>query len=317
MDVNFSSDFSRLSSTLVSIDGVTYREFRRNLVPHYSMAKMDVVLSYFYLILSGFVIMKISSFLNPIVTLVIGSVLFGFFIAHNQLYLHAAAHYNLDKNRKVNDVISNMFIGIFSGEEIAAYRKNHFLHHKLHGTIKDTENSYFYALNGTFLLKLITMVHALKIIKQRVGETQKSSDSMHQKSLRQKILAAIFHIVLFLVLCKINFILAVSWFAGLVVFFPLFGALRQILEHRDEFADPNKNYYQVDHGQINRIFKTTPFSYLFGGAGFLKHALHHLDPAIAYTNLSELEGYLKKTSLEDVIKQHTTTYTKTFLKLFR
>ena len=61
---------------------------------------------------------------------------------------------------------------------------------------------------------------------------------------------------------------AAAWLGGLLLFFPFFVSLRQVLEHRSEEADSDVDYRDVDHGAVNRLFgdivKVTPTSKVVG-----------------------------------------------------
>jgi hypothetical protein len=90
-----------------------------------------------------------------------------------------------------------------------------------------------------------------------------------------------------------------------------------LLEHRDERADAKANYFETDHGAYTRIFGSDVFSSIFGGAGFNRHLLHHWEPSISYTNLSELEAYLRDTDVAPLIEMRRSSYFKAFANLFR
>jgi fatty acid desaturase len=111
--------------------------------------------------------------------------------------------------------------------------------------------------------------------------------------------------------------LSLAWIAGIGAIFPFFGALRQLLEHRDERADAKANYFETDHGAYTRIFGSDVFSSIFGGAGFNRHLLHHWEPSISYTNLPELEAYLRDTDVAPLIEMRRSSYFKAFASLFR
>ena len=105
------------------------------------------------------------------------------------------------------------------------------------------------------------------------------------------------------------------WLLGFGAFFPFFGALRQLLEHRSEWASCKTDYTRTAHGKTNRIFSGNAFAAAFGSAGFDRHLLHHLEPQISYTNLYELEKYLSNTSIATQLKKHKTTYFNAFISL--
>lgn len=110
--------------------------------------------------------------------------------------------------------------------------------------------------------------------------------------------------------------LSLAWALGVVVVFTFLGALRQLLEHRGEHARADVDYGQVPHGAMARMFGTSGFDSLFGGAGFNRHLLHHMDPQVSYTRLPELDAFLRTTSLAPYLEGQTTTYFRAFLKLY-
>ncbi len=92
------------------------------------------------------------------------------------------------------------------------------------------------------------------------------------------------------------------------MFFPFFVTLRQVLRHRDENSDPTLNYNEFPHGPVLRSFGNDPISGTFGNAGFNLHLLHHWDPDISYTRLSEMEEYFKQTGLGRIIEDSRRSY---------
>src|SRR5262249_4439719 len=113
-----------------------------------------------------------------------------------------------------------------------------------------------------------------------------------------------------------NWPLVLTWILGVGSIYPLFHSLRQLLEHRDEDAKKDIDYYKVNHGQINRLFGDSLFANTYGAAGFNRHLLHHWEPQIPYTRLKELEAFLMDTQMVNVLKSRQTTYFRIFLKLF-
>ena len=101
------------------------------------------------------------------------------------------------------------------------------------------------------------------------------------------------------------------------MFFPFFGALRQLLEHRDEYADPTVDYAVIEHGAIHRLFGDGLIANTLGGVGFNRHLLHHWEPQVSYTRLRELECYLIDTESAVYLREHQTTYWQTFWRMFR
>jgi len=108
---------------------------------------------------------------------------------------------------------------------------------------------------------------------------------------------------------------ALAWILGVGMVFPFLGALRQLLEHRDDEASPDIDYRTSDHGAFTRVFGDDAFSATFGAAGFNRHLLHHWEPQVSYTNLPALERLLLDTEMGPVIEARRSGYVATFLKL--
>ena len=67
---------------------------------------------------------------------------------------------------------------------------------------------------------------------------------------------------------------------------------------------------------LNQIFGNNFFSRYFGGAGFNRHLLHHLDPSISSTRFDEFEEFLMRSSCAAEINKCRSTYWTKFKELF-
>ena len=114
-----------------------------------------------------------------------------------------------------------------------------------------------------------------------------------------------------------QWVLIGAWVIGVIAWFPFFGVLRQILEHRDEYANPETDYTTAVHGAIHRLFGDGLLASTLGGAGFNRHLLHHWDPQVSYTRLRDLERFLMDTEGAAYLQAQKTSYTKTFWTLFK
>jgi fatty acid desaturase len=112
--------------------------------------------------------------------------------------------------------------------------------------------------------------------------------------------------------------LVITWVAAMIIVFPLFATIRQLMEHRDIAASGKIDYSKIDHGKVNRLFGNGPLDSSFGAAGFNKHLLHHWDPSISYTCLNEVEKFLTNCpETSAIIHKSKTSYLKTFVALFK
>jgi fatty acid desaturase len=297
--------------SLVNSLGVRYSDFRRQLVPHYGLlwaqllcghAMLLVITATMALALHG------SSWLVPWL-IVGGSVAYGYLVAYVVLFFHEAAHYNLLPRRDLNDRFANILIGIFVGQAIDDYRPVHFDHHRDLGTPDDPEHAYFDPLDVRFLVELLTGVKTTRRLLER-GQGTSSSRG-------QILVSLLFHAMVIAAAVLTGYWpVAVAWIVGMVIFFPFFAALRQLLEHRNYLARSDVDYRVVPHGAVTRLFGSGPLASTLGAAGFNRHLLHHWDPQVPSTRLSQLETFLLDTAAADILREANTTYCRAFSRLF-
>lgn len=330
---DFSNTFHRFRGQLADAHGRNYLDFVRSLKPHYGIVLRDIALGYFSLMFSAAAIVGLSSVGVPaIVTIGVGALLFGYWIAYLQLFIHEGAHFNLAEDRGHSDMLCNTLIGWMVGTSVQKYRVVHFQHHRALGTVHDSEFTYFFPLNTLFLFKSLTGIRALEVImsRNRYVSTRdereaerRTPGAVHAGPSRTRTDWIVFlggivaHLLILTGLWLIGGGIgpALAWVFGVGVVFPFFGALRQLLEHRDQMADQNIEYAKTDHGAYTRMFGTDVLSATFGGAGFNRHLLHHWEPQISYTRLADLEAFLLETEMKRVINARRSGYGETFLRL--
>lgn len=312
LDGDYSTDFHRLRSTLETSDGRSYAGFVSRLKPRYSVVARDIVLGYFALCITAAGVACLAGHgVWRVAAGVLGALGIGYWIAYLQLFMHEAAHFNLSPDRKQNDLLANLFVCAIAGQEITRYRRVHFQHHRALGQPDDTEQTYASPLTLQFLLKALTGVRALEVVSGR--DRHLSAGSKSSGFLSPWILAtlALHAAVVGLAVSWHCYALAIAWVAGIGLCFPFFGALRNLLEHR-----PTGKHLQGASGAVTRIFGSDPLSRTFGGAGFNRHLLHHWEPQVSYTNLPELEEFLKGTVLTEIMQERRTEYWRAFHDLW-
>ncbi len=241
----------------------------------------------------------------------------GLWIDYIFLFEHEAAHYNIAPNKKLNDILSNVFLGLIVGFDIQFYRVIHFNHHRYLGTSKDTENTYFNALSWKFLFKSLTGIRLIELMTSR--KNTMAADMTEEIIKKNKVMLFASLGLNFVIVCTLLLAgfwqVALVWAIALGGTFPFFHSIRQILEHRGEEALENVDYRVVDQGVTNRMFGSGLFSFVYGPAGFNRHLLHHWEPQISYTRLREVESFLRDTYLAPELGKARTSYFKTFIKL--
>jgi fatty acid desaturase len=309
--------------SLVNSKGVGYRDFKNTLAPRLGLVWGQLALS--YLLIAGTTaaiawMHRMHPRFTPL-TIVLGSLFYGYLIAYIKLFFHEAAHYNIARSRRMNDLLANLFIGLLDGQDIKRYREIHFDHHRYLGTPRDTERTYFESINVRFFLEILTGIKPFKIFLRREKVTQEKREGGSAKSkgtlLVQLGLGMVLNGAFVAGLVFLGYWpAAAAWVVGMAIFYPAFATLRQVLEHRSQGAQASIDYSQVPHGEVHRMFGSGPLASTLGGAGFNRHLLHHFEPQISYTCLGDLEKYLLDTELAAYLQQQRTSYGKTFRQLF-
>lgn len=323
MDVMEAASFETIKkSSITNSKGVKYTEFKAGLKPLFGLVWFHILLGYLAitatLLAAGWLQNHYRSFFW--LTIPLGALLTGYLIAYVHLFIHEAAHYNIAADRRKNDRLANVFIGLIVGMDIKFYRIIHMDHHRYLGTVKDTEKTYFDALNWKFLIESLTGIRVLKVMANREEKAKVNAGLTPEIQANNKKMflgGALFNFLAVVAFFAIGYWqVALVWLIGMGVMFPFFAALRQLLEHRSEEASAAINYNEVPHGETTRMFGTGIVASTMGGAGFNRHLLHHWDPQVSYTRLKDVEIFLKDTTLANSMQQSRSSYFKTFTKLF-
>jgi len=279
-----------------------YVAFRNALVPDFSKVWRELALGYLALIVIVAGVGMIGWIALPL-----GALLIGFAIAYLQLFMHEAAHYGIARDRKTNDRIANWLICWQVGTDISSYRATHWEHHRSLGTSRDTEVSYWNSLTIRYVGAMLTGIQAARVFLTRDQAATRSSGAKLWPLLRG---VATHGLIVGSLVAVGWWSAATAWIVGMGIFFPFFATLRPLLEHRP-VAPTNST------AAITRIFGSDIFSCTFGGAGFNRHLLHHLEPQVSYTRLPDLEEFLLGTTARNELDARRNTYWGTFAELFK
>ena len=310
--MDYSTDFKSQRALLNEQGGGNYRALVQSLVPRYGVVWRDIAFGYLMLALTVCVVPLFQGSYAVVVAIAIGALSIGYWVAYLQLFIHEGAHYNLWADKKVNDLLSDIFISWQVGTSIGAYRATHFPHHFKLGQADDTEPSYFNALSPRFLVEMLIGVHAIRVYFLRRNRLDANCAGASWMPLVRGVLL---HLVLLAFMLALGaWSAALAWIVGVGVAFPLFATLRQLLEHRAPDAPVLQDGSREG---VTRIFGDGPIARTFGGAGFNRHLLHHWEPTISYTRLKDYERYVMTTSVAAVVRERRTTYWRAFVTIFK
>lgn len=316
---DYSKSFQQLRPLIVNSAGVRYLDFIKTLTPRYGRLFLDIALGYAILIAicALVVILPRVGAMPGFVAASLGAGFIGFWIAYLVLFIHEGAHFNFNADRRRSDFLCNLLIAWIMGTSVQRYRIVHFQHHRALGSVEDSEITYFSPLNLVFVVKGLLGIRVLEVLASRRKLRAKEKITRDDSGEYVRFAGPAVHVLILTATYISGSIwLTLAWVAGLGTIFPFFGALRQLLEHRDERADACTNYFETAHGAYTRIFGTDIFSSIFGGAGFNRHLLHHWEPSISCTNLPQVETFLLDTDVAGLIEMRRSSYFKILYRLF-
>jgi len=307
---------------LVDSRGLRYVDFIKDLKPNYFIVWRDIALGWGALLVLALALAAAQKLVAPKQLwpcILLASIGMGFSMLYLHNFFHEAAHYNLAKSRRLNDVLANIFLGYAVGQDVSAYRVIHFEHHRFLGTPKDTEHTYVFPLNPLFLMMTLSGWNVIRILLTRSRHLESDTQMEAAPPSRKALLLGGSLNALLLVLLWVAgwWSVSIAWFLGMISFFPFFNSLRNLLEHRSENADSKLNYLDHVHGAVNRLFGDGPLASTLGSAGFNRHLLHHWSPQISYTRLSELEHFLVDTEMGPYLATRQTSYPAVFMRLWK
>lgn len=324
---DYSRSFGKIRPHIVNRRNEKLIDYVKTLPPRYGIVYRDIALGYCFLF-GALLAAALCEHLGApkMAVLLLGAIAVGYWIAHLQLFIHEGAHWNLAADREKSDRLCNLLVSWLAGLEVKAYRQVHFAHHRLLGTADDTEHTYFFPLNLIFLVKSLLGVRALEVIlsrkkfAERNAPSKPSGATKEHKTPRlhaQLVFGVFFHVMVIALMFGLGlWATALAWAVGVAAFFPFFGALRQLLEHRPFEASRDAENSAFAHGPTSRIFGDGVLAGTFGGAGFNRHLLHHWEPTVSYTRLGDLEHFLRDTAVKQIIERRSTTYGRAFWTLF-
>jgi fatty acid desaturase len=322
---DLSTDFNAIAGRLVHVSGQSYHTFRKTLRPVYWKVWADILLGYagFLLISIALVAVPFPGWPSSLLAALLGSIGFGYLHHYLALFMHEAAHFNVARSRKSNDLLTNLFLGVIQGYSVETYRPSHFGHHREIGSPEDPEHHYFYALDWRLVLLTLSGIRTAKGVWKRLRGSGKSAVAGAGKpgtpSGKWVVVAGVLvhgAIVVGSIVAG-HWPLGLAWLLGFFIWFPFFSTIRQILEHRDFDAARDSDFTRERHGAISRIFGDGMVAGTLGAAGFSRHLLHHWEPQVPYTRLRELEQFLLETEAGPIIRARQETYLSALGKLLK
>jgi fatty acid desaturase len=295
--------------------GSSYAAFRATLRPHWGRIWAELAATWLLVAVVAASLIVLDDHLGwgwGLLIVPLGAVVFAFAIHHLSCFLHEGAHFNLAPSRTTSDRVANLATGAVVLMDIRSYRVVHLAHHRLLGTARDTERSYFERPGLSFAVKSCVGASVVAVLRNRSDVSNRE----RERHLIVPLTGALFHVAVVAASALTgHWWLAAAWLLGVFSLYPFLNALRQNLEHRTDDAQPDVDYAKVDQGATTRCFSRTLGAKLIGGVGFSRHLIHHWDPGVSYSNLAAVERFLRTTDAAGIISSRSTSYLRAWRSL--
>lgn len=240
---------------------------------------------------------------NPI-TYVLAVIIIGARMHALAILMHDASHFRFLKNRKWNDLVTNLFCMYPIFSTIGQYRENHLRHHRHLNTEDDPDwfvklgrkEFTFPKSKREFLLNVLAYFSLVKGIMdaiwflKRFAPTNRSAKKSkdQQKWLRIGFYVAL---VVFLSIAGLWKAFALYWIVPYLSTFFMFQYVRSVAEHFGEM--------EYDHLLTStRTLKLHPVEQFFFAPHHVGHHLeHHLYPGVPFYHLPKLHNLLMDTEV--------------------
>ncbi len=204
-------------------------------------------------------------------------------------FMHEGCHYHLFKFKKINEFLSNYFVGLFFFVSVKNYRKSHFEHHKHDEYFKDTDPETYpkkvYSKKEFWKQVFFDLIgiNGLKFILQITNQKEKNRKSEKDYNF---FLILLLQIVLFISIFQTKYLLFyLIYYFTLGTLYHLQLRLRVLGQHLYLEKDKPIQYDKT----TSRTIKSGIFEKMFFTSDITAfHDLHHDHPYYPYRKLREI-----------------------------
>lgn len=220
---------------------------------------------------------------------------------------HEAVHFSISRNKLLNDIVAQIFIGIPIFINIKKLRKVHLLHHKHLLTSLDPEKKQLNYIEFQFPMnkyKLLTIIFfdiiGINYIRYKF------------KNYKSILLLASFAIVILFLLYNQNFDVLkfiFLWIFPYISVYQLLNRIRLLTEHYYFFEDNSSNTRSIQSSSLEFL--------VFSPYNINYHLEHHLYPSVPFYNLPKLSKYLEYLKIFDKSLTHESSYYSMIKNFFK
>lgn len=260
-------------------------------VPAHMLSILSIVVDWALIVL-GYVLVVYSIYFIPLTLLMIGS---------RQRAIsnlsHDASHFNLFKNKTINDFITNIFCSLPMFETVAIYRKLHFKHHKFLGDPENDPDSKAHLLLGyddTNPWRGSPFKNYIRLVLNQRSLASSFFGNIFNLSFKDSgyLLAwwvSVYVLIATLFNIKLTLLIFFVWFLSKATTFHLIRVFAEFLDHTG--LEKDKEVYFTRNLPQNGLMR-----FIVHPNCDTYHIAHHLYPKVPHYNLKKADKVLKRQS---------------------
>lgn len=208
---------------------------------------------------------------------------------------HEGAHGLICKNKKINNILCNIFCFYPLLVDLKSYKKFHFAHHKYNGTSRDPELIHKKLIKQweTRNIFLASLDCFLDLFGFGIPNVAVLIYLVNRSNLKKILIILCIHILIYAILWYNSLItIVVLWYASIFTSFWLFFRIRVWTEH-----------VGVKNGLTHRLKKPNPIiEWIFFPCKTWMHDIHHDKPNIPYYQLENKYNEHERISIKKLIR---------------
>lgn len=204
--------------------------------------------------------------------------------------VHFGSHNNFSKNKKLNDLLSNLFAAWPMLQEIKQYRVFHATHHGEYASQKDPCRIRLENI-GANTQEINTNMQLLWLIAKWMPQYNREFYREISSDYKQIKIFAFWHVSVALIITALHsaalaLFVTFSWMLIMFFLLPFLRSVAEISEHDYELGQSVAETTFNNLGLLDHL--------LIHPAGDAWHSLHHLHPTVSWWKQSQAHNYLMK-----------------------
>lgn len=213
--------------------------------------------------------------------------------------VHEGVHYSITRNKRVNDIITKVFLSLPIFISLKNMRTAHFRHHKYLHTKEDPEYQLLQYEEFEFPMKKSTFLKIVIMDISGINFCRYAFLKLKRGALpKPEVAEMLFYIFSIAIIYSTNNIQAffLLWAIPYCTFFQTFNRIRAYTEHFN-IPDSAKS-------KTRSLVLSFPLNFLFTPHNLGFHSVHHLYPNVPFYHLKQLNSFVLNLDKQNIYQDY-------------